>query len=271
MKSFGNYSDKDVKEDIKLFFQDNNHWVYQYGGLSSCDINSPYHRKQIEVLFEDRYWHWVTDRAVNTLLKEGFLKEEIRMIDNVPIRFVYRYNIRRIKREINKRVKLIKRYSNPIITKAVGNYAEIIFKFMFRAHNFEIAARNTNEYCGKKWEQTSHDLDFIIRKDDIAYGIEIKNTLSYMERDEFDIKLKICKELDLVPLFILRSAPGNQFDEINKAGGFILRFKTQIYPPGQEELVKDIWDLMRLPVNVWKDIPPKIEEIFLREYRKRTI
>ncbi len=269
VERYSNYSDRKVKEDLKLFFQDNTHWAYQYGDPSLCDSDSPYHRKQIEVLFEDRYRHWLVDRVINNLLEEGFLKGEVRKWVNMPIKFIYRYNLRRIKRKINGRVKLIQLYSNPLITKAIGDYAEMLFEFMFRIHNFKIVGRNINKYKGVKWKKTNHNLDFIIEKDNIAYGVEVKNTLPYMERDEFGIKLEMCEDLGLIPLFTLRSAPGKQFDEINKADGFILRFKTQMYPPGQEKLVKDIWRLMRLPVNVVKQIYPKIEKIFIHEHEKR--
>ena len=87
------------------------------------------------------------------------------------------------------------------------------------------------------WNETNHDLDFIVEKDGIFYGIEVKNTLPYMEREEFNIKLKICRYLGIAPLWILRNAPANQFDQIKKAGGFILRFKSQIYPLGFEDKV----------------------------------
>jgi hypothetical protein len=51
------YRDQDIQKDIKSLFQDPQHRIYQYGGPSRCGINSPYHRKQIEVLFEEKYPH----------------------------------------------------------------------------------------------------------------------------------------------------------------------------------------------------------------------
>ena len=75
----------------------------------------------------------------------------------------------------------------------------------------------------------------------MAYGVEIKNTLPHMKKDEFQVKLEMCRHLGLVPLWILRNAPVIQFQQIKPYGGFILTFKAQIYPPGQEPLVRDIW------------------------------
>jgi len=135
---------------------------------------------------------------------------------------------------------------------------------MFASLGFRVVDRNTNEFMGRKWTLTDHNLDFIVEKDGIYYGVEVKNTLSYMEKEEFDIKLKLCNYLGLVPLWILRNAPGNQFDRMKEVGGFILKFKSQIYPIGFEDLVKDIWNLMRLPVAVWERFPEKQEKLILR-------
>lgn len=252
--------EKNAIEDVKQFFLDKNHWVYQYGSPSSSTITSPYHRKQIEVLFEKKYFHWVTDRAVNTLLKEGFLKE----LKTDVAHFVYRFGVRYVKREIRKREKLIQRYSDPIITKAIGDYAELLFLQLLRIYGSKIIGRHANEYKGRKWTKTDHNLDVIIEKGGMVYGIEIKNTLGYIEKEEFDTKLEMCGHFNIIPVFIMRFAPAIQIQSVKRLGGYIILSKTQIYPPGQELLVKEIWDFMRLPVAVWKEIPKKIESQIAR-------
>jgi hypothetical protein len=260
------YSDERVIEDVRAFFLDPNHWAYrEYGLHHSCSPEVPYHRKQIEVLFEERYWHWVTDRAIKHLIEEGFL----RSIEGKVAKFVVRSDIRYYRREMKRREKVIMRYSNDMITRAIGDYAELLFYCMFRDNGFKVVGEHTNEYDGVRWTETNHDLDFIVERDSIVYGVEVKNTLPYMEREEFDVKLRMCKYLDIVPLWILRNAPGIQFKEIKDVGGFILKFKTQIYPPGQERLTRDIWNLMALPVGIWRRIPKKVENIFLRQHSER--
>ena len=69
------YTAEEVKEDVKALFTENNHWVYQYGSPTpqrNCD--SPYYKQQIKILFEDKYPQDVTGKAVDALLKDGFLK-----------------------------------------------------------------------------------------------------------------------------------------------------------------------------------------------------
>lgn len=256
------YQDQDIQKDIKSFFQDEHHWAYQYGGPSKCRVNSPYHRKQIEVLFEESYPHWATHRNVDFLIKEGFLKEK----DEGIAKFVYRSDVRYILREINKRKKIIQRYSDTGFDRAIGRHAETLFSYMLRLNDFKIVKRHTNKYKGRQWQETKHDLDFIIEKDGITYGVEVKNTLPYVEKEEFDIKLKMCGYLNIVPLWILRNAPGAQFEQIKAVNGFILKFKSWIFPLGQEPLAREIWDLMRIPVAIWEEAPKKLENVFLRQH-----
>lgn len=230
-------------------------------------MDDPYHKKQIQVLFERRnYWHWVTDRAITSLLEEGFLKKVKK--DNTI--FVMRSDVRYYTRKINKRIQLIHSYSDPYVSKGYGVYAEDLFRMTLETKGFHTLSKNTNEYEDLKWEKTDHNLDFIIEKNGIVYGVEIKNTLDYMERDEFNIKLEMCEFFDIIPLWILRNAPGLQFMAMKLRGGFIMLFGTQFYPPGFRPLVRDIWDTMRLPVNIWRSIPEKIINVFLNFHSQQV-
>lgn len=255
------YSLNDVIKDIKQFFTDSNHWVFRYGSPTpECNVNSPYHRKQIEVLFEDRYDHYDVNNAVDRLIDNGFLKLEQRP----RAHFVLRSDVRYFKRAIKRRMAIIDKYAHPVITKAVGHWAEKLFEYMFRLNGFEIVGKHISKFGNLVWTKTNHDLDFIIRRDGISYGVEVKNTLPYIEKEEFDVKLDMCKFFGLIPLWILRNAPEIQFRKMKAEKGFILRFKSQIYPPGQEPLVEEIWQKMRLPVAVWDEIGEKLVKIFLR-------
>jgi hypothetical protein len=246
--------------DLKQFFTDPNHWVFTYGSPTpQCSVNSPYHRKQIEVLFEDKYDHYDVNNAVDKLISEGFLKLE----RTSSAHFVFRSDVRYFRRQIKQRVRIIEKYGNPVITKAIGDWAEKLFEYMFRLNGFEIIAKHTNKFKGSVWTKTIHDLDFIITRDEVLYGVEVKNTLPYIEKDEFDIKLEMCKFFGLIPLWILRNAPEIQFRKMKAEKGFIFKFKSQIYPLGQEPLVEEIWKKMRLPVAVWDEIGAKLVKIFL--------
>jgi len=262
--SLRQYSDEDVKQDLKSFFLDINHWAYEYGSPTPlCNADSPYYRKQIEVLFESKYQHWVTDRAVTSLVEEGFLHERPYQLPDFEISFVYRYNLRRIAMAIRERVGITRRYSDVSVSRATGDQAEFWALYLFKSNSFQIVDKHTNEYQGIMWTKTGHDLDFIMKKDGIVYGVEVKNKFPYVDDDLFDINLDICRHLHLKPLFFFRMASYLQIKKAKKQDGKVIVFKSKIFPPGNEQLVNDIWNKMRLPVSIWKDVPQPITESLL--------
>jgi hypothetical protein len=90
----------------------------------------------------------------------------------------------------------------------------------------------------------------------VSYGVEIKNTLEYMPRREFEVKIRMCHFLDLRPLFIVRMAPSSYIEELRRAGGFTLVFGYQLYPYTHGELAKQVRERFQLPV----DCPTSIQE-----------
>ncbi len=139
----------------------------------------------------------------------------------------------------------------------------MLFGFMYRLNGFTVVARHVNQYDGTRWlKEEGPDLDFVIEKDTITYGVEIKNTFDYMPPDEFQEKIDLCKRHGIVPLFPLRCPSDRQFETMQSVNGLALKFKARIFPPGQEHLVRDIWSYMRLPVTVWHEIPLRVEKQF---------
>ena len=265
------YSDGEVKRDVKSFFLDINHWAYEYGSPTPlCNPDSPYHRKQIEVLFESKYQHWVTDRAVTSLIQEGFLAIQPFQLPIIRLNFIYRHDRRYIAREIKKRAEIVRQYSAPNISTATGDQAEIWCLFLFRSNSFDIVGRNTKQYKGIEWTRTIHDLDFIVEKDGIAYGVEVKNWFAYVDDDLYDIKLEICAHFGITPLFFFRIASYDQIDKIRDQDGIMLVFKSKIFPPGNEQLVRNIWNSMRLPVSIWQDVPISITRRLLSFHESKT-
>jgi len=47
-----------------------------------------------------------------------------------------------------------------------------------------------------------------------------------------------------------------------------LRFKSQIYPLGFEDMVREIWKYTRLPVAVWERFDEKLERLVLRFHER---
>lgn len=245
----------DAKEVLQRFFADNSDGVFYI--------------KQLEVRFEKEFFHWIIASAIDELIGEGVLKPEIRPLrKGTKVKFVFSHKLRYYKRQIHKSLKVIREYSDPIIARACGRQAELLFFNAFMNEGFLSRGQNTNKYEGKRWKRTKHNLDFIMERDGKVYGCEVKNTFDYIDKRERDLKLKMCHYLGIIPLFIMRDAPKSYNWEIMQDGGVFLLFECQIYPMGQENLVKKIIDVLGLPVDCPKAIPEGIIKRFLKVHKK---
>ena len=264
------YSLDSVRQDVMSFFTNDEHWAYQYGSKAvSCSRNSPFYKKQVQVIFEEKYPHDITGKAVNELIEDKFLKAEPRTFrKNMHAIFVYRRNVRYTVMAIKMKAKILERFSDDEVNDGVGKYGEILFGHLFKKNQFKIIGRDTNEFRDRIWKRSDKNLDFIIERDGINYGVEIKNTFDYMPQDEFQEKLEVCEFLGLLPLFPLRCPSELQYTQMKDCGGLALKFKTRIFQPGFQGLVTDIWNNFRLPVNIWEEIPPPVEAIFLNFHRR---
>jgi hypothetical protein len=98
-------------------------------------------------------------------------------------------------------------------------------------------------------------LDFIFERNDVAYGIEVKNTLGYLGIEEFVTKVRLCLYLGLKPVFAVRALPRTWADALISAGGYAMIMGYQFYPWTHTDLASEIRAKLFLPV----DTPKRIE------------
>lgn len=249
-------------------------------------IKTPYYQTQIQVLYENDFFPWIISDALRELVREGFLV----MIDNTVMEdFENLEHVKKIKfyahnktfenersRKIVKKhalniARIVDKYSEPQNSHAIGKHLEFLVKHELRANEFEIIGEHTNELNGIKWTRTNHNLDFIAKhkSGNLTIGIEVKNTLDIMEPDEIDTKIDICRHLGIVPVFAVRWIKPYMHC-IQRQGGFCWIFKTQIYPFGAENFVKEVYEKLselnktsaggvplHFPITVRGDLPVK--------------
>ena len=248
----------EARDELVKFFNENDKKVY--------------YLKQLEVFFEKKpfkFFHWITAKAVNELIEEGDLGgEEVPLGKNTRVKFVFNKKFRDHKMPIRRSMEIIREYANPNVAIACGRQAEVLFFNALTSRGFLSKGQDVNEYGGRKWAETNHDLDFIIEKDGIAYGCEVKNRWDYIEGAQLEIKLAICSHLGIRPLFIMRHSPENYNWEIIQNGGYAMIFETQIYPFGQNSLVERIKEVLALPVDCPRAIPGGIIDRFIRWHER---
>lgn len=167
-------------------------------------------------------------------------------------------------------MNLVEEYAHTDVGKALGQHGERMVLEGFARSEFILKGQGTNEYRGKKWTETEHDMDMIYERDGKAYGIEVKNTLSYMDQDEFKIKIKLCEKLGICPVFAVRMIPNHWISELSRKGGFALILKYQLYPWSLKDLAKRIVEELDLPVDTPRRLEDGTMERFVKWHQKQV-
>ena len=184
------------------------------------------------------------------LSNEGFISAEWRKLNTgTSIKLVWHRSYRFYRRSATRLVRLVEEYSDPIVGAALGLHGETMVLESFARNQFLMKGRHSREYNGRVWNASEHDLDFIFERDETAYGVEVKNTLGYMDNREFLTKIKLCQRLEIRPVFVVRMMPKSWIHELNLAGGFALILKYQLYPWSHHQLAKKVARELGLPVD----------------------
>lgn len=230
-----------------------------------------FYGRQLEVMVERKFYHWITSQALGELVRDGeILSEKLPVRAGLEARFYWTKKVRYWKRAASGVVKLIAAYSADAVGSALGDHAELMFDAALPRVGFMPVGWEANGYKDKTWTLTGHDLDRVFIRDGVAYGAEIKNTLAYIDREELEVKLAMCKELGLKPLFIMRFAPKSYNDMIIKAGGYAMIFEWQMYPAGLEGLATRLKDDLGLKVGTPRRVNDGTVGRFLTWHKKQV-
>jgi hypothetical protein len=224
--------------------------------------------RQLEVINEQDYFHWITNRAVRSLEAEGLIRSEWRKL-RTAIKLLWHRGYRFQKRSAKKLIALVEEYSDPNIGAALGLHGETMVLEGFARTQFLMRSRHARGYGDRLWTASNHDLDFIFERDGMAYGIEVKNTLGYMDLKEFLLKTKLCAWLGIRPVFVCRMLPKSWIYELRKAGGFALILKYQLYPWTHQELARRVARELGLPVDAPRALADGTMARFLKWHNKQ--
>jgi hypothetical protein len=233
--------------------------------------SSVFFGNQLAVHHEDEFFHWVTYRALGILIQEGAIRTEMRPLSfGGHIKLLWHRGYRYYRRDARKVVGLVEEYGKPNIGAALGLHGEQMVLGAFARKEFVMKGHSTREYGGRRWSRSNHNIDFIFERDGVAYGVEVKNTLSYMEQEEFGIKMDLCRELGVLPVFAARMLPKSWTIELIERGGYAMILKYQLYPWTHVDLARRVSRELGLPVDAPKWLAEGTMARFERFHRKRA-
>ncbi len=211
---------------------------------------SVFFSRQLEVRNEDQWYHWITNRALRELAGRGLLRTDVRALKTGgAIHLMWHKGYRYYRRDATKVVRLVEEYSDANIGGSLGLQGEALVLEGFARSQFVVRSRNARSYGGRSWTQSDHDLDFVFERDNQAYGVEVKNTLRYIDYTEFKTKLRMCQALGIAPVFAARMLPKSWIHEVIGMGGFALILKYQLYPWAHRDLARRVKAELGLPVD----------------------
>ena len=232
---------------------------------------SVFFSRQVEVRHEHIFFHWVTNRAVRSLIEGGVILSETRKLKTGgDIKLLWHRSYRYFKRAANDVVKLVEEYAHPNIGAALGLHGEMMVLEGFARNKFIMLGREINNIDEISWSRTNHNIDLVFERDGIRYGVEVKNTLGYMDYTELKIKVEICLHLGIRPVFVVRMVPKNWLYEVSKKGGFILILKYQLYPWTHADLAHRVAETFELPVDAPRALSDGTMERFMK-YHERNL
>ena len=219
------------------------------------DAQVAYYGRQIEIAVEAEFFHWITRKALNELVEERQIAFSEEKLEKFLAHFYWPKRHRYARRQIAATMRLIGEFSDPVFTGALGANGEQLMDAGFATLGFRILDKNVKQVNGLKWELSNHDLDRLVMRDGVLYGVEIKNRLPYIEQQEFETKLNMCRFFGVRPLFVARMKPANYMNRVWRAGGFSLLFKNQHYPLLATDLAKRVKAELGLPVLCIRALP----------------
>ena len=246
----------DISKDIRSLFFDN----------FNRPNKTPLHQSAIQRKLEETYNFWNVSDGLKKLVMEGVLKIEKQETRNAGTVIFY-YPSKLIKKlegkdEIQNKIRRIARhidrYSRPKNTEMLGRYLHVLVRKELKIHGFKIISEEikAKSYQKREWNESKHRMDIIAEhiEKKKGIGVEIKNTLDPIDKEELEKKIKICKEIGVIPIFACRWLEPYK-KEIIDSGGFPWQFKEQLYPIGQEQFVEEMEKKFGFPIGVRDEIP----------------
>jgi len=230
---------------------------------------------------------WVTARAIEKLVKEGKIKRHgyrgrRKIGKGVPNKFytLSQISYRDIEKLIQKKRRISADINNALTGEAPASYhAEDLFLEAFENLGFIVHGRDVSEFRGKRASgvkgKKPPNLDFIVERDGIIYGVDVKNWIRYEigNRDDIYNKIRIAEELGVVPFIVARYLDRELTNEIiYDKGGVVYEYKKLILPLDLRSLAEDAREMLGYPVIAVDRLPEefvnRIEDIHFRFIRR---
>jgi hypothetical protein len=141
-------------------------------------------------------------------------------------------------------------------------FAEDLFERAFNSLGFEILDRDASQYKGKKVQSVEGkeppNLDFILTRDSIVYGVDIKNWIryEYNTREEVISKTSLALQLGITPFIIARYVDKDtMYTQVIVKGGLCYPFRTLLFSPDYSSVADLANSVLGYPTVAMERLP----------------
>lgn len=144
------------------------------------------------------------------------------------------------------------------MSRVAGFHAQELWKKAFLDLGYQLKSeQDVRKFEGKE-ATVNNTIDFIVEKDGVRFGVEVKNDLEYPK--DLDKKFQVAVELGVIPVFVVRRITPTTYKNIRKYGGLVKIYETAIYPAAYADTVKRCAETLGYPVIALDEITKKTKE-----------
>jgi len=181
------------------------------------------------------------------------------------------------------RKRRISSYINAQLTRTspAGFHAEDVFESAFNSLRFKIVDMEASKFGDKSVQgvpgKKLPDLDFVIVKEKLTYGVDVKNWIKY----EFDSinevmdKVSLALQLEIIPFICARYVDKDTLYKIIEIPGIVYPYQTLILPPEFRTLAEEATALLGYPILATDVFPQykldfinKLHDVMLKRARR---
>lgn len=234
--------------------------------------------REIKVRLEPIF-PWVAGYALKALVREGTISEwgykgrrPIKLWAPRKFFALKETKYSKIEPIIKEKRDVSKAINAQLTGRAVAAYfAEDIFDEALERPplEFVIHKRNACEFRGRRVRSRDRgpppDLDFIVERDDVIYGIDIKNWIRYEKGTVMEVRKKVnaALQLGIVPFIIARYVDKDtMFTEIIQKGGLVYPYVGLLFPTALSSLARRAEELLGYPIRCLNRLPLYMSEYY---------
>ena len=117
-----------------------------------------FYQRQLEVLLEGTYFHWIVGKALNELAAERRIgATTLELGPGTSISVYWTQGNRYWKRRANAIRATVSKFSEITFTRALGRQGEMLFDAALPRLGMVWAASNVNSYGGRTYTESGHD------------------------------------------------------------------------------------------------------------------